>query len=274
MTRFAGKRKVGKIESDLDRVRAIRHPHLLSLYGARLTRYTSAFFPVNPYSHPAIRSTEGWSLIVLSETNPGQSLEDLLGTIGELRPERAITYFAQLVSAVECLHTANIIHKAIKPRAISLGKTGVGVKLGEVAWFQRLVDLNKAEQWVMPPLDHDLPDSWYGLVALFRFLQLTSFPLCPRTCPEVVEEPFLYDRSRDMYVCRVLTRCPSRSHGSAQVGSRRRLRSNGFWPRCLPPLRLTIRFGPSKCVIHRDGSLAVENTSLTVTELTVNRLPL
>ncbi|ORY86753.1 kinase-like domain-containing protein [Leucosporidium creatinivorum] len=174
-----GKRKVGKIESDLDRVRAIRHPHILSLYGSRLTRYTSSFFPGNPHAHPAIRSTEGWSLIVLSEVNPGQSLEDLLGTIGELRPERAITYFTQLVSAVECLHAANIIHKSIKPRAVSLGKTGVGVKLGEVAWFQRLVDLNKAEQWVVPSLDHDLPDSWI--------------------CPEVVEEPFLYDRNRDMW---------------------------------------------------------------------------
>lgn len=149
-----------KIETDLERVRAIRHPHLLSLYGSRLTRYTSAFFPPNPHSTSAIRSGEGWSLIVLSEACHGQSLEDVLLSVGELRTDRALAYFSQLVSAVEALHSSNIVHRSIRPRAISLGKTGVGVKLGEGAWFQRLVDLNKAEQWVIPPIDLEPPDAW------------------------------------------------------------------------------------------------------------------
>lgn len=107
-----------------------------------------------------MRSSEGWSLIVLSEACQGQSLENALSTVGELRTDRALTYFTQLVSAVECLHSANIVHRAIRPRAISLGKTGVGVKLGEAAWFQRLVGLNKAEQWVLPPIDGDPPHPW------------------------------------------------------------------------------------------------------------------
>ena len=61
-------------------------------------------------------------------------------------------YFAQVVGAVEYLHEANVVHRAIRPRSVFVGseKGTVGVKLGEVAWFQRLVDLNKSDPWVVP----------------------------------------------------------------------------------------------------------------------------
>lgn len=39
-------------------------------------------------------------------------------------------------------------------------KGTVGVKLGEVAWFQRLVDLNKSDPWVVPVGEEEMPDSW------------------------------------------------------------------------------------------------------------------
>lgn len=51
------------------------------------------------------------------------------------------------------------------------------VKLSGVAWYQRLVDLNKSNPWVWMPED-ELPDSWI--------------------CPGALEEPFVYDRPRDM----------------------------------------------------------------------------
>lgn len=172
-----GKRKLGKVETDLDRVRAIRHPHLLSLYGSRLTRYTSTFFPPNPHHTQSFsRSSEGWSLVVLSEQpRASQTLEDLLATVGELRIDRTLSYFSQLVSAVECLHAANIMHKGVRPRAIWIGTE---VKLGEAGWYQRLVDLNKSEPWTVAAAE-DVVEGW--------------------VCPEVVQNPFTYDRKRDMW---------------------------------------------------------------------------
>ncbi|KAK4052686.1 eukaryotic translation initiation factor 2-alpha kinase [Microbotryomycetes sp. JL201] len=173
-----GKRKVVKIQTDLDRLRKLRHAHLTSLFGYRLTRFTSTFFPANPAARLAVRSGDGWTLIVLSEP-PGnsQSLKDLLSTVGEIKTEKALAYFIQMVAAVEYLHTANVVHKAIRPRAVMIGRAGA--KLSEAGWFQRLVDLNKAEPWVHATGEDDYPESW--------------------TCPEAVEDPFAYDKSRDMW---------------------------------------------------------------------------
>ncbi|KAM0786774.1 hypothetical protein ACM66B_002209 [Microbotryomycetes sp. NB124-2] len=173
-----GKRKVAKVQTDLDRLRKLRHPHLTSLYGYRLARFTSTFFPANPAARLAVRSGDGWTLIVVSESSSNsQTLKDLLSAVGEIKTERALAYFTQVVAAVECLHASNIVHKAVKPRAITIGKAGA--KLSEAGWFQRIVDLNKAEPWVHASTEDDCPESW--------------------TCPEAIEDPFAYDRSRDMW---------------------------------------------------------------------------
>ncbi|GAA5881509.1 hypothetical protein JCM16303_005683 [Sporobolomyces ruberrimus] len=188
-----GRRKVGKLEVDLERTNAIRHPNVLTPIGYRLVPHTPGFFPSNPHSKPLNRSGEGWSLIVLSQlvlSSHTQSLEDLLSAVGELRVDRAIAYFAHLVMAVECLHTNHVVHRAIrtkvifitseKARAKDAGEGGSGgVRLGGAGWYRRLIDLNKAEPWLVQPADEEPPDSW--------------------TCPEAIAAPFDYDRARDMY---------------------------------------------------------------------------
>lgn len=85
---------------------------------------------------------------------------NLLSTIGELRPDRAIAYFTQLASAVEGLHAANVVHRAIRPRSVWVGKVGIGVKLGNAAWYQRIIDLHKAEPWLVGSADDELPEAW------------------------------------------------------------------------------------------------------------------
>ncbi|GAA6036515.1 hypothetical protein JCM8097_003543 [Rhodosporidiobolus ruineniae] len=182
-----GKRKLGKVETDLDRIANLRHPHLLSLLGYRIVRHNPPFFPQNPFATPATRSGEGWSvLIVTSPTS--QTLEDLLNTVGELRTDRALAYFTQLVSALEYLHSQNVVHRGIKLRNIFVTSekakaTGTGdqagVKLSGAGWCRRLIDLNKAEAWMVQPPEEDPPESW--------------------TAPEAVTAPFSYDRSRDMF---------------------------------------------------------------------------
>lgn len=169
-----GRRKVGKLEVDLERTNAIRHPNVLTPLGYRLVPHTPGFFPSNPHMKPLNRSGEGWSLIVLSSLNLSshtQSLEDLLSAVGELRIDRAIGYFSHLVSAVECLHSNHVVHRAIRPKVVFItsekarakdtmeGGSG-GVKLGGAGWYRRLIDLNKAEPWLVQPSDEEPPDSW------------------------------------------------------------------------------------------------------------------
>jgi len=79
------------------------------------------------------------------------------------------------VSAVEYLHAHNVVHRAIKPKAVFVasdksqadgsGETA-GVQLSGAGWYRRLIDLNKAEPWLVQPAEDDLPDSWYVLLPL------------------------------------------------------------------------------------------------------------
>ncbi|KAI5477498.1 hypothetical protein MNV49_006345 [Pseudohyphozyma bogoriensis] len=158
------KRKLTKIESELTHLRQLRHPHLISLYGARLTRYTPSFLPSPTRTAP--RNAEGYTLVVLSESLPSQTLEDLLNACGELRQDRALALFIPIVGAVEYLHEKGMVHRAVRPRSVVLGR-GKGreeVKLAESAWYQRLVDLNKSNPWSgVGSADRDFPDPWWDL---------------------------------------------------------------------------------------------------------------
>jgi len=168
-----------KVEADIDRVRRLRHPNVLALHGYLLTPYNPAFFPPWSWTKSTTRSTSGFTLIVLTDPVNAPTLESLLSMYGELRFDRALPFFSQLVNAVEFLHSNNVIHRGIKPRAIWMGGADGGeIKLADAAWRQRLVDLNKADPWVVAPIERR-PDSWL--------------------CQEAILEPFVYDRARDMF---------------------------------------------------------------------------
>lgn len=164
----AGKRKVAKLEADLDRIFHLSHPRLLSVVGYRIVRYSPGFFPLNPALLPSIRSGEGWTLLVVTPPNRSQSLDELLSTVGELRPDRALAYFAQLVSAVEALHSHHVVHRAIRPKTIfvtseksrSDSSEAAGVRLVGAGWYRRILDLNRAEPWLQQPAEEELPDGW------------------------------------------------------------------------------------------------------------------
>lgn len=101
-----------------------------------------------------------------------QTLEDLLLACGELRPDRAISYFTQLVSAVDYIHSSNVVHKGLRAKSVLIGMiekgksktigSDVEIKLSEVGWRQMLVDLNKSDPWVVNA-DEERPDSWWVL---------------------------------------------------------------------------------------------------------------
>jgi translation initiation factor 2-alpha kinase 4 len=74
----------------------------------------------------------------------------------------------QLLSALESIHSAHIVHGGIKAKMIFVGsekgkgKEGaeVGVKLAGVSWYQRLIDLNKSDPWTAINQEEEPPDSW------------------------------------------------------------------------------------------------------------------
>jgi len=62
------------------------------------------------------------------------------------------------------------VHRAIKPKAVFVASgsgsdAGGGVQLSGAGWYRRLIDLNKAEPWVVQPAEEDLPESWCGQFA-------------------------------------------------------------------------------------------------------------
>ena len=170
---LAGKRKLLKITSTIQQVCSIRHPNLITVHGSLLARYNPP-----PNADP---SSEGYTITVLTEPIRTQTLQDLLSACGELRPERAIQYLTKLLGAIERIHKDNIVHAGLRPKMILIGggksEEETVVKLAGVAWYQRLVDLNKSNPWIWMAED-ELPDSWI--------------------CPGALEEPFVYDRPRDM----------------------------------------------------------------------------
>ena len=187
-----------KVTDSIHQVCAIHHPNLCTLHGSLLARY-------NPTSN-VDSSSEGYTLTVLTDPIRTQTLQDLLSACGELRPDRAIKYLTKLLGAIERIHKDNIVHGGLRPKMIFVGG-GKGeeetlVKLSGTAWYQRLVDLNKSNPWVWMAED-ELPDSWI--------------------CPGALEEPFVYDRPRDMYVWNFFPRLwlisPSIATGGSLVSS-------------------------------------------------------
>lgn len=154
-------------------MRTIQHPHLSTLYGSLLSRYS----PSAPQALPA----EGLTLTVLVETIRSQTLQDLLLACGELRSDRALHYLTMLLGALEALHREDIAHGGIQAKMIFIGPEGC--KLSGGSWYQRLVNLNKSNPWTSM-LEEELADPWI--------------------CPAALEDPFIYDKARDMWELGVL----------------------------------------------------------------------
>lgn len=96
-----------------------------------------------------------------------QNLEDLLIAVGELRPDRALDYFGQILKVVEYLHAHNVVHRALRAKLVFVetsrsagGDEHAGLRLAGVGWYRRLIDLNKAEPWLQQPPKEELPDAW------------------------------------------------------------------------------------------------------------------
>ncbi|KAH8828108.1 other/PEK/GCN2 protein kinase [Flagelloscypha sp. PMI_526] len=169
----AGRKELRAIEADLQRMRRItqKNQNLLRILGVKLTL---------PGDHRRILADEGDvtspRLVIVAEQPPTLSLWDVLDTLEEsgswMSETKASDYLKQVLSALNALHSENVIHRCINPRCIYLSaapsphsKQGAHprlttklVKISKTSYFTQLVDLFRANPWSTATLsDLDLP---------------------------------------------------------------------------------------------------------------------
>ncbi|KAL0075948.1 kinase-like domain-containing protein [Phycomyces blakesleeanus] len=165
----AGKRKLQDVERELDRLRSLQHPHILTIYDAKLERSAEE------------RNT--WALYILMEYEKGGSLADLLKMCGGgLRLAMVRKYMRQLLWAVNHVHLNGFICKNIRSSGIFCGPQQT-IKIAHVSYAKRLNDLNKSNPLTTKgdqnSIMADTHSSWIS--------------------PEVRERPGVYGRKNDIW---------------------------------------------------------------------------
>ncbi|KAI9015775.1 kinase-like domain-containing protein [Phycomyces nitens] len=165
----AGKQKLQDVERELDRLRSLQHPHILTIYDGKLERSTV--------------ERNSWSLYILMEYEKGGSLADLLKMCGGgLRLAMTRKYMRQLLWAVNHVHLNGFICKDIRSSGIFCCQQQT-IKIGHISYAKRLNDLNKSNSLIanngQDPTTTDPHSSWIS--------------------PEVKDRPGVYGRKNDIW---------------------------------------------------------------------------
>ncbi|KAF7724671.1 hypothetical protein EC973_000843 [Apophysomyces ossiformis] len=165
----AGKRKLQDIERELDRLRSLQHPHILSIYDARLERSQS--------------ERNSWTLNILMEYADGGSLCDLLQKCGGgLRLSIVRKYMKQLLWALNHVHLNGFVCKDVRSSGIFCSNDQT-IKLAGISYAKRLHDLHKSN----PLMDKDDGANVWSDI---------SSAWCS---PELRDRPGVYGRKNDIW---------------------------------------------------------------------------
>lgn len=93
--------KIDDAQLELKLMKLLRHPNIIQLY-------------------EAIERPESGSQCIIMEYAPKGDLFDYISENGQLEESKAKKLFTQLVSAVEHMHSKNIVHRDIKPENLLL----------------------------------------------------------------------------------------------------------------------------------------------------------
>ncbi|KAG6888788.1 hypothetical protein C0992_007518 [Termitomyces sp. T32_za158] len=147
-----GRKKLKQVEAEIQRLTTIRHPNHTIVFAVKLTQ---------PHSSGPLQ------LIVLSEQAPPLTLHDVLEDTPSLREERVSEYLAQILSGLNAIHAADLVHRGINARYIGLVSGdrphSKQVKLGRVGYPTRLLDLHRSNPFGtnMPPTEEPpIPEGW------------------------------------------------------------------------------------------------------------------
>ncbi|KAG1724557.1 kinase-like domain-containing protein [Suillus lakei] len=133
-TSTQGKKKLHAAEAEIQKLINVHHPNLLSTLAVKLNF---------PYSGAPPRLT------ILSEQRPALTLQDVLEDCERLREDRASEYLGQILSALNAVHSADIIHRGLDISCIYLAtrenRTHTKmVRIGKVGYHARLKDYHKS----------------------------------------------------------------------------------------------------------------------------------
>ncbi|KDQ55382.1 hypothetical protein JAAARDRAFT_37399 [Jaapia argillacea MUCL 33604] len=168
-----GRKKLMQLESEIQQLKRIRDPNLISIYAVKLT------FP---------HSSGPPRLVILAEQRSSLTLHDVLEDSDALREDRATDYLRQILSGLRAIHANNLMHRGLSPRCICLHKGDSAsspkiVKLAKVSYYVRLQDLHRSNPFgpnvARIAEDLAIPEAW-----------LPS---------DVVDSPLSYTTSRDIH---------------------------------------------------------------------------
>ncbi|KIJ97967.1 hypothetical protein K443DRAFT_104703 [Laccaria amethystina LaAM-08-1] len=132
-----GRKKLKQVEAEIQRLTTVRHQNLISVFAVKLNIPHSSGPP---------------QLMVLSEQRPALTLHDVLQDCDSLREERASDYLGQILSGLNAVHGADLVHRGINAGCIGLASRDAPsssklVKLGKVAYHTRLLDLHRSNSF-------------------------------------------------------------------------------------------------------------------------------
>lgn len=97
-TLSAGKALIGILEKDLEIIRNIKHPNVVSLYEFKIAHTQS----------------DGWRVHLLTEYSPSfTSFNDLLDTVETISIKVARNWASQILDGLECIHKHGVAHKLV-----------------------------------------------------------------------------------------------------------------------------------------------------------------
>ncbi|CAK5281348.1 unnamed protein product [Mycena citricolor] len=143
-----GKKKLKQVEAEVRRLITLRHPNLLRLFAVKLS-FPHAGAP---------------KLAVLYEAPPRVTLRDLLEDCDCIREDRVSEYLVQILSGLNSLHVADVVHRGICADTIGITPRPRTVKLMKASFHTRLLDLHRSNPFG-PEIAVDteepvLPDHW------------------------------------------------------------------------------------------------------------------
>ena len=112
-----GRKKLKQVESEIQRLTTVRHQNLISVFAVKLNI---------PHSHGPPQ------LMVLSEQSPALTLHDVLQDCDSLREERASDYLGQILSGLNAVHGADLVHRGTEVLVL-----GFGARSRSVGRYQR-----------------------------------------------------------------------------------------------------------------------------------------
>ncbi|KZT06721.1 Serine/threonine-protein kinase [Laetiporus sulphureus 93-53] len=172
-TTSQGRKKLKQLESEIQRLTVLRHRNLLAVIAVKLTKPNSSVSP---------------RLLLLSEQRPAVTMHDVLEDCDWMREDRAADYLVQILSALQVVHSNDLVHRGLSAKCIGLSQREEGgaskvLKLFRVGYHVRLLDLHRSNPFgfnMDPRVDEPpIPEGWLPL--------------------DAIESPLVYTRSRDIH---------------------------------------------------------------------------